>query len=1034
MTEHVSSDVLTPEEKHLRKMVEAVNQAAPRNLPADAVICPCENEHRPVYPVRYAYSNLYGEKNTQAAQPPDIDVLLNTDSGRETRGFSARILRNGWVYIFEEGQFDTRPDKQGELLIFQHILTCSSNENENAQTAYETFIPHILYKGKDGQQSAQLVATEKQYPYLPLKKDVMKISTLFSEVPLSLYVLEKIKHNAHDCCQFMQEMNIIDYNNNPYCVKATYEHIDNLVEDYKSEDEQYKHYFDSLNFLGTNSAQLSEVPGLKQETDLLLGQLTETLDYEECASLIILHDPVGYLQDILRAYSLVTTLLAMYQTQYLHPCTIGRYIEQIEKQATESKDTEDGKKILEILAESINQSGWNKEWKDLRFILEELETRQKNLVELHTDFISNTAIRTKAGSSVQYFKHAFLIKERIQEKDFGSEDFFLEVTHYCSLYGRIMAPLHESVAGTRALDILLTTELSDKESLWNIVSEGVFEFLDKDEIKDFLEQQSEELLGKLGSSIEHFALVCRNHLGYAFTQGHKTLQEMGVRTQKFSQENTEFLAKKLLPRLLDFFDAEISLTDLNILSGQESHELIKSLREKNKIVKNAVNSSYRRFFDWENRFAKSPDSLVYLPKILRKGTTKGAALAKDVHSLANGISAGYQIIVSALEIHTLMQTSEYEKNDPMKRGVLNWYNLQLYTAILEAVSGAAKSIKLVNESLGSIRTPLLKKLTKNFKLSVSVEKKLSSDGLLKGIGTGASVLGFAVPMYEASLTYSIGNTKAAFGQVIEGIGTVIALKALDTLRGPKGWLKLAVGLGLYLTGYTMHKLYSWDHLETLLKNCFWGSGDKYKFWDINRGDDWNIAIEDQIESINKGGISQKNILIEQQEFLNLFFPASLQVIEKPHIPYVQYIFTLPNFVPGIRDIEYKMVKEFIGSVPSYHQPYNQRDIIFRGKSKYYPTENQFTKNFDEALRKELELAGDAKDTTVLNLKVNIGIDNTALAMSKIGYERQSYIPKLYWYYVVDLNENKIAPLRYKNWSGGIEGNNLTFGFIDGEAP
>ncbi|KJF76564.1 hypothetical protein UA45_17945 [Morganella morganii] len=127
-------------------------------------------------------------------------------------------------------------------------MTCSSNENENAQTAYETFIPHILYKGKDGQQSAQLVATEKQYPYLPLKKDVMQISALFSEVPLSLYVLEKIKHNAHYRRQFMQEMNIIDYNNNPYCVKATYEHIDNLVEDYKSEDEQYKHYFDSLNF------------------------------------------------------------------------------------------------------------------------------------------------------------------------------------------------------------------------------------------------------------------------------------------------------------------------------------------------------------------------------------------------------------------------------------------------------------------------------------------------------------------------------------------------------------------------------------------------------------------------------------------------------------------------------------------------------------------------------------------------------------------------------------------------------------------
>lgn len=54
----MNSKYLTPEERHLRKVVEAVNQASPRNLQADAVVCPCENEHRPVYPVRYAYSNL----------------------------------------------------------------------------------------------------------------------------------------------------------------------------------------------------------------------------------------------------------------------------------------------------------------------------------------------------------------------------------------------------------------------------------------------------------------------------------------------------------------------------------------------------------------------------------------------------------------------------------------------------------------------------------------------------------------------------------------------------------------------------------------------------------------------------------------------------------------------------------------------------------------------------------------------------------------------------------------------------------------
>ncbi|KJF76565.1 hypothetical protein UA45_17950 [Morganella morganii] len=94
MTEHVSSDVLTPEEKHLRKMVEAVNQAAPRNLPADAVICPCENEHRPVYPVRYAYSNLYGEKILRQLSHP---ILM----------YCSIQIRAGKPGVFQPGYYAT---------------------------------------------------------------------------------------------------------------------------------------------------------------------------------------------------------------------------------------------------------------------------------------------------------------------------------------------------------------------------------------------------------------------------------------------------------------------------------------------------------------------------------------------------------------------------------------------------------------------------------------------------------------------------------------------------------------------------------------------------------------------------------------------------------------------------------------------------------------------------------------------------------------------------------------------------------------
>ncbi|MER1695613.1 hypothetical protein KC990_13695, partial [Proteus mirabilis] len=97
-------------------MVKAVNEASPRNLPADAVVCPCENEHRPVYPVRYAYTNFYCDlhfstieqapnKTLEASIPPSINQLLNAKDVTASKGFSARLLRQGWVYVFEEGNY-----------------------------------------------------------------------------------------------------------------------------------------------------------------------------------------------------------------------------------------------------------------------------------------------------------------------------------------------------------------------------------------------------------------------------------------------------------------------------------------------------------------------------------------------------------------------------------------------------------------------------------------------------------------------------------------------------------------------------------------------------------------------------------------------------------------------------------------------------------------------------------------------------------------------------------------------------------------
>ncbi|MGR6438166.1 hypothetical protein ACU42Y_01280 [Proteus mirabilis] len=112
---------LTPQERKARQMVKAVNEASPRNLPANAVVCPCENEHRPVYPVRYAYSNLFGDKDAKAAVPLLFQRYFLPRQSLTQRDFRLDCCAQvGFMSLKRE--FPTRPDTKGQLLIFKHTV------------------------------------------------------------------------------------------------------------------------------------------------------------------------------------------------------------------------------------------------------------------------------------------------------------------------------------------------------------------------------------------------------------------------------------------------------------------------------------------------------------------------------------------------------------------------------------------------------------------------------------------------------------------------------------------------------------------------------------------------------------------------------------------------------------------------------------------------------------------------------------------------------------------------------------------------
>ena len=94
--------------------------------------------------------------------------------------------------------------------------------------------------------------------------------------------------------------------------------------------------------------------------------------------------------------------------------------------------------------------------------------------------------------------------------------------------------------------------------------------------------------------------------------------------------------------------------------------------------------------------------------------------------------------------------------------------------------------------------------------------------------------------------------------------------------------------------------------EVLLKNCFWGNGDKYAFWHDNRP-----AIEERLRfarKIHSDKKLQTFYQIELQEFMNYLNMPQLQIEKdsgwfnfKPKINF-KYTFNLPNFQQGVSEL------------------------------------------------------------------------------------------------------------------------------------
>ncbi|MGA3694810.1 toxin VasX [Enterobacteriaceae bacterium TYF_5] len=1091
MTEHVSSDVLTPEEKHLRKMVEAVNQAAPRNLPADAVICPCENEHRPVYPVRYAYSNLSGDKNAVAAMPPEVKKLLELCPAQpdievyepevctleDTKGFSARLLRSGWVYVFEEGEFPTRTDTRGQLLIFKHTITYTHNgqvydENDNSAEAEkavtggdadEYFIPYIRVYDTES-LTGELKEQFPHYPYLAIKKDVIRARFFFSDIPLPDYTLNKLTADPAFRASFMQEINLVDFNDNPYALELHEEHIDYLVEEYKEESHRFAAFAKQAKEIGSDLpkghyfAEITNTPDVSKGSETLLAQVKASLDENEKSSLVILHDPVGYQKDVLAFYSFVTAMYAAFQHHWRYPNQIGHYLSTIKMHLDhpDIAQTGAGHRLNEQFLDNIDMQGWQTYWPEIESGYKKFEQIQQNIAHLYGDFLTNPAITDKIGGIKNYTDHVFLIREQYAQTDFWHLAFFEEVRRYSEFHEQLLSPLKSSASGQQVLSLMFSVDKPEGK-LWKNLCDIAVNLLSEEELRkggmNFFKE-------KMLPSLESVLLIGWDALGYAFTETHALLKKNIGRSRHITQAGIDFLAGKVLPAFLGFFDLRVNTKTLQPMSGKQFMGWMDSLNGKAAPLKNTV-GQMRTLLNWDEKL-RSPAVTHAINTVQYHYASTGLPVDKETFKNTLKLSLSlYSLLTGILELQAANKMSDYDKNNPLNTGAVNILRTQIVVNLVKTTEGIIKTRQAAGLYMKRVTYPPLRHIL--MKIHLPEPKSVWAKRTVKSLGYLVALLGAALPIAEcmaeldkknhvtagakfteavATLALSIGV--AGVGQanaIIEG-AAVLSTNPIIRFATLYAWEIVLIATAALIGSAIIYYIFETDDFDELLKNCFWGNGDKYFAGgyltkdndDIDRPIDRYDQLNKYIKNFEKYTAYYQ---MELQEFLNFFFTPQVKITAQPQakagqLPttyVIHYQFRLANFQCGLSDIEYQLVKlkktvMYASQMPVKYLP-PKPDIILRRKGfEYIASDNHiFNQAFDLAFEQALMTALQNTSLRAGEFKFSFKVDAGTHSGDPL---KNNSVPSVHWYYLTDRIKGDIAPLRYRK--GNLQ--DKIYGYID----
>ncbi|MCC8380911.1 toxin VasX [Xenorhabdus sp. PB30.3] len=416
---------------------------------------PCDGNIKPLYPVRYAYVNFFGEEMEQPESPPDIHTLMSATTLKQSKGYAARLMRSGWIYIREEDSMEHRPSRTAYFHIFRYEVEKSS-DNDDAPRI-ERFRKYMYRNKKDARDGVmpEPGLQGEGYPFLFVAKDVSNISIAYSEHLWHPDVIARMNRDKKLREKTMQFINL-DADNQQYAIEATESNFTKLIEDYKTRKEQFSavkakidaHKFEELDINDLRIDELTTEKSYEMDAENIAAEIRNKLCYQEKARIVILHDPIGRQKEILEAHNILDLLQQYNAERNLYPMTIGLYIDDYIK--VFNKNNPIAKRAN---SEVLSRKAVRKYWPKIRDSHLEFEKRQDVFISLFKAFASAPAVTGKVGSLDNYFQHFFSIHEK---KEISNESDIQEIYTFVELVFDIFHGLQMSVTSEKMLEELIS--------------------------------------------------------------------------------------------------------------------------------------------------------------------------------------------------------------------------------------------------------------------------------------------------------------------------------------------------------------------------------------------------------------------------------------------------------------------------------------------------------------------------------------------------------------------------------------------------